>query len=263
MTGTPSRRPLRARLIRTGAGATAALTLLCVLGALVFTGVVWPNRWFVPQDSAVGVDVSAHQGRIDWDVLTRTPVQGRDDTIAFAFLKATEGSSHVDAQFAANWAGARSQDIAVGAYHFMSFESPGETQAQNVIDTVPAEPGTLVPTVDLEFYGDHFDDPPTAEEVHGILDPLLSRLEEHYGAPPLLYLTREAYDLYIADLYPDHPIWFRSITLPPRLSDGRNWTLWQYSHRDRLDGYDGRERYIDLNVLHGGAELLAALTLGD
>ncbi|WP_291792706.1 GH25 family lysozyme [Brevibacterium sp.] len=252
---------MRSRAMRVTVTAASALVVLCVLGTLVFTGVVWPNRWFVPRDSAVGVDVSAHQGTIDWEELTGSTVQGRGDAISFAVLKATEGSSHVDEQFAANWAGAQEQGLPVGAYHFMSFESPGESQAQNVIDTVPADPGTLVPTVDLEFYGDYFDDPPSAELVHGILDPLLEGLEEHYGAPPMLYLTREAYDLYVADLYPDNPIWFRSVTLPPRVSNGREWTIWQYSHRDRLDGYDGRERYIDLNVLRGGTEVLEELTL--
>ena len=39
--------------------------------------------------------------------------------------------------------------------------------------------------------------------------------------------------------------------LPPRVSDGREWAFWQYSHRDRLDGYDGEESFIDMNVFRG------------
>ena len=46
-----------------------------------------------------GVDVSGHQGRIDWDALARSDVH-------FAYIKATEGASFVDQRFAANWAGA-------------------------------------------------------------------------------------------------------------------------------------------------------------
>ena len=47
-----------------------------------------------------------------------------------------------DPRFAANWAGATATELLVGAYHFLSFDSPGETQAANVIATVPRD-GTL------------------------------------------------------------------------------------------------------------------------
>ena len=47
--------------------------------------------------------------------------------------------------------------------------------------------------------------------------------------------------------------------LPPRVSDGREWTFWQYSHRDRLDGYDGEESFIDVNVFRGDLDDLAEL----
>lgn len=49
------------------------------------------------------------------------------------------------------------------------------------------------------------------------------------------------------------------MVLPPRLDDGRDWPLWQYSHRDWRDGYGGEERYIDMNVFVGSREELAAL----
>lgn len=31
-------------------------------------------------------------------------------------------------------------------------------------------------------------------------------------------------------------------------------TFWQYCNRGRLDGYDGAEQYIDLNVFNGTKE---------
>ena len=43
-------------------------------------------------------------------------------------------------------------------------------------------------------------------------------------------------------------VWIRSVYRRPRLE---GWTFWQYSNRARLDGYDGDERYIDLNVFCG------------
>lgn len=51
-------------------------------------------------------------------------------------------------------------------------------------------------------------------------------------------------------------MWIRSIAVPPSLSDGRDWTFWQYSNRDRLDGVGSEdEAYVDMNVLSDDASL--------
>ncbi len=226
----------------------------CVLAVLVFNGIVWPNRIFAAGYEVQGVDVAHYQGEIDWETLAN---QGID----FAWIKATEGSSHVDPRFAENWRRAGQTGLLVGAYHFMSFESPGATQAEQLARHVPTTPGTLPPAIDLEFYGAHVADPPAPEHVHGILDALVAGIEEHYGTSPVLYVTAEAYDLYIAGRYPQLKIWIRSIALPPSLSDGRDWTFWQYSPRDRLDGYDGIEPYIDMNAFAGTRAELESMTL--
>jgi lysozyme len=240
---------------RTALWTTAAgVALVAVLGVLVWQGIVWPNRILAARHDVRGVDVSHYQGTIDWDVLAAQDLD-------FAWIKATEGASHTDPQFAASWAAATETSLLVGAYHFMSFESPGADQAAHLAAEVPATPGTLPPVIDLEFYGSFFEHHPTPDEVHAILDPLVDGIEEHYGAAPILYATEEAYDLYLAGRYPDLPVWIRSVAWAPRLSDGRDWTVWQYSNRDRLPGYDGVEPYIDMNVFAGTREELEALAL--
>lgn len=230
---------------------SGVLVVLLVLGALAFGGVIWPGRVFATGHDVRGVDVSSYQGEIDWDVLAAQDID-------FAYIKSTEGSSDVDEFFAANWAGAMSSDLLVGAYHFMSFDSPGETQADNIIANVPAD-GTLPITIDVEYYGAYFDAPPSRDQVTSILVPLLDRLEAHYGVTPVLYATAPAYSRYLTDAYAENPIWIRSVVLPPSLDDGRDWTIWQYSHRDRLDGYTGAEYFIDMNVSALTRDELAAL----
>ena len=248
--GRPPRTGLRTALWTTAAG----VVVVAVLGVLVATGIVWPSRRPAAAPSVRGVAVAHYQGEIDWDVLAAQDLD-------FAWIKATEGASHTDPRFAENWAAANRTDLLVGAYHFMSFESPGAEQAAQLAREVPATPGTLPPVIDLELYGRFFQDPPAPEQVRAILDPLVTGIEEHYGVPPIVYATDEAYDLYLADRYPDLPIWIRSVAWTPRLSDGRDWTIWQYSNRDRLPGYDGVEPYIDLNVFAGTRAELTALTL--
>ena len=96
--------------------------------------------------NTTGIDVSYHQGDIDWETLSR---QGID----FAFIKATEGSGYADTYFRNNYKNAADTDIRIGAYHFFSFDSPGKTQAENFIRTVPVTDDMLPPVIDLEYYG--------------------------------------------------------------------------------------------------------------
>lgn len=215
------------------------------LGAMRYQGyLLLPHEADPPAWDIFGVDVSAYQGRIDWQGLQE---QGVD----FAFLKATEGSSLQDRYFADNWAGAAEAGVRTGAYHFFSYDSPGATQADNFIKMVPVTLGALPPVVDIEFYGDKLQNLPKRQEVKAILDPLLARLEEHYGQKPILYVTYRSYRLYIAGgEYRDYPLWFSSPVVAPI---GKGWSFWQYSHSARLTGYSGPEEEIDLNVFHGTA----------
>ena len=223
---------------------------LAFLVVALFHFLRWRGYILLPQEAAprqwevFGVDVSVYQGEVDWAVLAG---QGVD----FAFIKATEGSSLQDVRFAENWTNAQAAGVRVGAYHFFSYDSPGETQADNFIDAVPVTPGALPPVVDIEFYGDNLEHPPEKEHVHSILDPLLARLEEHYGVKPILYVTYRSYDLYLREGYEDYPLWCSSPMVAPF---GRDWSFWQYSHSALLDGYYGTERRIDLNVFRGSEE---------
>lgn len=226
-----------------------ALVLLGTGAAfLVWEGYVHPNGWLAARYPVRGVDVSSWQGEIDWPVLAAQDID-------FAFLKATEGSGTVDTRFAENWQAARQTSLLVGAYHFFSFDSAGATQGENFMATVPVEVGTLPPVVDVEFYGDHAANPPAREAVNPELRDLLDVLEKAYGQKPILYATGEAYDLYLRTGYEAYPLWVRGVLLPPE----EGWTFWQYSNRGRMRGFQGKERFIDLNVFAGDVEELAAL----
>lgn len=231
---------------------------LLILAGLGFCALLRGLGWFLlPQESepkawqVFGVDVSSYQGKVDWPTLAAQGVE-------FAFCKATEGSGHADPTFQENWAGAQAAGVLVGAYHFFSYDSLGETQADNFIAQVPVTPGTLPPVVDVEFYGDKTENPPTKEETMAILKPLLERLEEHYGVKPILYATYRSYRLYLAGEFEDHPLW---ITRPMFAPMDKPWSFWQYSHSALLEGYVGKEERIDLNVFRGSMEELRGMTL--
>lgn len=256
-------RGLKKRILVLLAAAVVAVALVAGGYWLVRSKIVQVNPWFVSAQATIGVDVSEHQGAVDMGVLA-------DQGVSFVYIKATEGSSHVDACFADNWAHAHAVGLPAGAYHFFSFDSPGADQAQSFIDTVgeieglaaagsgdaPAASGsTLVPVVDVEWYADKKANPPARADVVRELGAYLQALEAHYGAKPMIYTTRDVYDAFIAGAFDDYAIWASSTFLPASIYWGDRWLVWQYSDLGLLEGYDGREEHIDLNVLASGASV--------
>ena len=222
----------------------AALVLTCiVICACLYFGIIHINHPELKGYKVKGVDVSSYQGDIDWDVLSS---QG----IEFAYIKATEGSSTVDRCFEANWKGASDTSLRIGAYHFFSFESSGENQANLFCDTVKAIPNMLPPVIDVEFYGRfHSGDDIDVDAVKKELRSMIDILTDHYGVKPIIYVSSETYELIVKDDFADCGIWYRSVYGP--VPKDVRWTIWQYSNRHVLKGYNGSERYIDMNVLAG------------
>jgi lysozyme len=183
-----------------------------------------------------GIDVSHHQGAIDWP---RLPAQGVD----FAYIKASEGGDHRDRRFAANWSGARRAGIARGAYHFFTLCRPGKEQAANFIAAVPADPDALPPAVDLEYMG-NCRRPVGPAQFRAELAAYIKAVETHYRRPILLYLTAEFDRAYQVSARVDRPLWLRALVREPRFG-ARPWRLWQVSNFRRLRGIEGR---VDWNV---------------
>ncbi len=245
---------------RIGGAAVGGLVLALACGYGVYRGFVHVNGPAAGRYPVRGIDVSHYQGEIDWEAVAG---QGID----FAYVKATEGSSHVDERFAGNMAGAREAGVFAGAYHFFSFDSPGASQAEHFLGTIGAVGSGMVPAVDVEFYGDKEKNPPDADGVDRELGDFLDRVEAAWGRKPVIYATREAWELYIRGRFEEYPLWIRDIWTKPDLGDGseretgaegmdgdnrpEGWMFWQYTNRGRLDGFSGEEEFVDLNVFFG------------
>jgi lysozyme len=213
------------------------LGMIVALGAITALAAWLWFRYYQPDRvrySIRGIDVSHHQGAIDW------PKVAADD-VAFVYLKATEGGDHRDRRFAENWRASRAAGIDAGAYHFFTFCRPGAEQAQNFLAVVPIAHDALPPAVDLEF-GGNCGRIPDAATMRRELDAFLAPVERAYAKPALLYVTPEFLDAYRAAL-PDRALWRRSILRAP--DDSAPWLVWQYHNRGRVDGIRGP---VDLNV---------------
>ena len=187
-----------------------------------------------------GVDVSHYQGDIDWKVL-------EEQGISFAYIKATEGSSHVDANLGKNYEGIKDTGVEYGFYHFLSLDSPVETQFENFKAAVDGYHMGLIPAIDIEWYGNKRKNPPGKEVVLNTLSQMVDLIEKEYGQKPVVYTTQSYYSKYFRGEDLDFPLWIRNVYFSPF----QDWTIWQYTDRAVMDGYHGDEKYIDRDVIRG------------
>jgi lysozyme len=216
---------------------TISLALLVVVGAAGLAGwyVGLPRyRPALDHGEIYGIDVSDHQGRIDWREVARSDV-------SFAFVKATEGSTYVDSDFAADVAQARSAGLLTGAYHFFTLCSPGVTQAANFLKI--ARPGStaLPPAVDLELSG-NCSARPSRSEVLSQLSVFVSLVEQATRQPLIFYIGASFEQRYPVRVAQSQLLWTRRTLLPP---SGR-WVIWQVDGFAHFDGITGR---VDLDVM--------------
>ena len=199
------------------------------------------NKWFVG-GQALGVDVSSYQENVDFKKLKEQGVQ-------FAYIKATEGTTHVDASFNEKWAAAEEAGVLTGAYHFFSYDESGVKQAESFIKTVGELDGRLIPAVDMELSMKEVQNPPEVAEVVKGLKAFLAVVEEKYGVKPLIYAQKDYYDKYLAADFSEYPRWIRNVFYPVFVDTSDDWAVWQYNDKGELEGYSG-EKYIDMNVVN-------------
>ncbi|MCM1058249.1 MAG: hypothetical protein NC517_11675 [Firmicutes bacterium] len=229
------------------------LLFACVTAGLILLKKININQYLLAGYPVQGVDVSHYQGEIDWR-------QMKEQGVDFAFIKATEGSGHVDERYEENLENAQAAGIYAGVYHFFSFDSPPASQAAHFIATAGDMSGRLPPVVDIEYYGDKRNDPPEKEETVSGLQELLDALEQEYGVKPIIYTTYTVYNRYIRGGFEKYPLWIRNVYYPP-VDIGRRWTFWQYSDTGELRGTAGEEKYVDLDVFRESREELEALLI--
>jgi lysozyme len=188
-----------------------------------------------------GIDVSHHQGKIDWKKLAR-------QNIHFAYIKATEGEDFLDEDFKHNWNAAKDANILPGAYHYFTLCKTGYEQANNFLSRIGTpSASSLPPAVDLEF-GGNCKARPSPEELHKELKVFVDLVEQAWGCRVVLYSTSDFYATYLKNDFTNNPLWIRDLYRQPSKKDYREWQFWQYANRGKLDGVKG---FIDLNVSRG------------
>lgn len=227
--------------MRRALGAAAVLAFLIGVGwALISSRTILFAQPSLERFPVRGIDVSHHQGEIDWSALA-----GSD--LAFSFIKATEGEDHRDPRFGENWQGAGAAGLARGAYHYFTFCTPGRPQAEHFLRVLPSGDAELPPVVDIEFAG-NCKDAPSYGEIRAQLSSFLEAVEAAAGRKAILYVTGKAYRRIVSGSFEGNPIWIRNTFWEPSLADDSPWTFWQYTDRGQVPGVSST---VDLNVFNG------------
>lgn len=193
-----------------------------------------------------GVDVSRHQGAIDWERV-------KADGYEFAILRigyreyGEKGNLHVDEMFHENIAGAQQAGLDVGVYIFSQALNEDETleEAELVLENLKEYDLELPVVYDPERIRDDDarTDDMTGEQFTRNTVVFCEKMKEA-GYQPMIYsnLVWEAFEFNMEDLK-NYPIWYADYEPVPQTP--YYFTFWQYSENGQVDGIDG---IVDVNV---------------
>lgn len=211
-------------------------------------GILMPKGY-----SVHGIDVSKHQGTIDWKRVRNMKKNGIQ--VSFTFIKATEGITRQDNKFEFNWQQAAHYGILRGAYHFYYPSRDADKQADNFIKVVKLNTGDLPPVVDIEYSNGK-----SKQKICDDLKVFVRRLEKQYGVKPIIYTNINFFTTYLEGSFDTYPLWIAGYFDHDRFYNEflTPWIIWQHSESGKVDGIRGS---VDFNVFNGSLSSLKRLTL--
>ena len=190
-----------------------------------------------------GIDVSAHQGKINWN---KVAAYGMD----FVFLRITELGNVVDPYFETNYVACNKHKIPVGVYKYSYAMTIAEIQseARKVVSTLNGRKIQFPVFLDLEYHNQRT---LGAESIHKMADAF-RKIIEAAGYTFAIYCNLDwyinvicshlrKYEFWIAR-YPDNDNGTMQERLRPDIGVG-----WQYSSKAKIPGISGN---VDRDVFY-------------
>ncbi len=195
-----------------------------------------------------GVDVSKWQGTVDW-----AAVRGAGKV--FAVARISDGLTHPDLMFSANYAGIKAAGMIRGSYQFFEPAENALDQANMVLQAVGSlQPGDLPPILDVEVTGG-VSQAQLRSQIHAWVD----RVTQVLGREPFIYVSPAFWNSNVADTsFGMNPLWIANynVSCPNVPATWSNWVFWQYSPSGTVAGISGG---ADLDRFNGSLADLQAL----
>jgi lysozyme len=194
-----------------------------------------------------GIDVSHWQGTIDWSQVAGAGYR-------FAILKATEGQTFDDPNYAGYRTGANAAGIYIGAYHFARPDSTPDDatlEADHFTGVAAPKSGDIVPVLDMEDSGGL-----STTTLITWVQTWLDRVSATVGTRPMIYTGPSFWRTYMGDTTQFADEGYRLLWIanwgvpepdvPAQNWGGSGWTFWQWTDCGSVPGISG---CVDLDYL--------------
>lgn len=185
---------------------------------------------------SMGIDVSHHQGEIDWKALMVT--SGYDSIVRFVYSKATEGGDFIDRQYQRNRKELNELGVLNGAYHFYRTTATGSQQANHFLSIYKKRDIDLVPVLDVELEITY------SPQILAEIENWLKTVEVKTGVQPIIYCPYQLYVDVLNPRFPNYAFWLAGYSKKESDFNQENVILWQFTDQGVLPGISEK---VDLN----------------
>jgi lysozyme len=186
------------------------------------------------------LDVSHHQGSINWTAVKTDGVQG-------TFIKATEGKSSIDMKFSSNALGAATAGLKVGYYHYAHPElNDPFSEAANFFRTVSGHKADFPHVLDVEGEADNIAGGGAALTAWCVT--WLKEVERLTGHPAMVYTGASFAKSNLGKELAKWPLWVAhyGTDKPMDNSTWKEWSVFQYTSTGSVKGIVGN---VDINAM--------------
>ncbi|MBC7460706.1 MAG: glycoside hydrolase family 25 protein [Thermoleophilia bacterium] len=231
-----------------GGGAVAAATTSTP--ATTPAGLSGPAAALVGKDRVKAIDVSKWQGDIDWPKVAATGVQ-------VAYIKATESTDYVNANYDKDRAAANANGITIGAYDFAQpgtaggVEANAKAEAAHFLATAKVQKGDMAPVLDLESHNNL-----STADISTWASTWADTVQAATGVQPTVYVSPSFWDAHVdPSVASKFNLWVAHWdTDNPRVPSGfAGWKAHQYTSDGSVDGIAGR---VDMDWVSDPASLV-------
>ena len=213
------------------------LVTCCMAAALLLA--MLPAQQVQAASKIKGVDVSSKNGVIDWEAVSASDVD-------FVMLRTGEGQApDVDAQFEANYEGAKVAGLKVGAYHVCCVRTPeaAAREAEYCLEILGGRELDYPLAYDIEKAGCFADGKSNTPEIAKAFCEVIADA----GYTPMIYSSAS----YLNDFFDwsqldGYKVWaaYYGESKPKLLTQV---DIWQYTNEGSLDGANTDKGYCDLD----------------
>lgn len=220
--------------------------LLLLISSFIFSCQTEPeyNTTIATNGQVIGIDISHHQGDIDWSKVSSWD----GNPIQFIYMKATEGETYQDPKYKTYMREAQRLNIPIGTYHYFRTTSDPKGQFQNFMKTIDKNKQDLVPMVDVEDIKNW-----NSKTFHKNLKLFLKLIEDEFGKKPIIYTVNSFYNHHLSNRYDEYEFLIgRYGKNSPNMRDKKKWFAWQFSETGKVKGIP---KPVDIDVLNEGVSL--------